>query len=91
MPEFPGGETALMKYLYSKIEYPQTAAENNVQAKVTLQFVITKDGSIGEVKVVRVTNISKKAKKKHLAQGLAELSEEALRAVKAPQKISIWH
>jgi protein TonB len=53
MPQFPGGEAALMKYLASHINYPPIAAENNVQGKVIVQFVVDKTGKVGEVKVVR--------------------------------------
>ena len=53
MPQFPGGEAALMKYLQSHINYPPMAAENNVQGRVVVQFVVDKTGRIGEVKVVR--------------------------------------
>jgi protein TonB len=53
MPQFPGGEAALMKYLQSHINYPPMAAENNVQGKVVVQFVVDKTGKVGEVKVVR--------------------------------------
>ena len=53
MPQFPGGEAALMKYLQSHINYPPMAAENNVQGKVVVQFVVDKTGRVGEVKVVR--------------------------------------
>ena len=53
MPQFPGGDAALMKFLQSHINYPPMAAENNVQGKVILQFVVEKDGKVGEVKVAR--------------------------------------
>jgi len=53
MPQFPGGEEALRKYLASHINYPPMAAENNVQGKVIVQFVVDKTGKVGEVKVVR--------------------------------------
>ena len=53
MPQFPGGEEALRKYLASHINYPPMAAENNVQGRVVVQFVVEKTGNIGEVKVVR--------------------------------------
>ena len=53
MPQFPGGEAALMKHLQSLINYPPMAAENNVQGKVVVQFVVDKTGRVGEVKVVR--------------------------------------
>ena len=42
MPQFPGGEAALMKYLQSHINYPPMAAENNVQGRVVVQFVVDK-------------------------------------------------
>lgn len=53
MPTFPGGEAALMKYLKEHINYPTVAMENNVQGKVIVQFVVTKTGKVGEVKVAR--------------------------------------
>lgn len=53
MPVFPGGEAALMKWLSNNIQYPPAAMENNVQGRVVVQFVVTKTGTIGEVKVVR--------------------------------------
>jgi protein TonB len=53
MPTFPGGEGALMKYLSSHINYPAMAQENGVQGRVVVQFVVTKTGKVGEVKVVR--------------------------------------
>lgn len=53
MPQFPGGDVALMKYLQSHINYPPMAAENNIQGRVVVQFVIDKTGHVGEVKVVR--------------------------------------
>ncbi len=53
MPQFPGGEAALMKYLSNNINYPQVAMENGIQGRVIVQFVVTKNGTVGEVKVIR--------------------------------------
>ena len=53
MPQFPGGEAELMRYLSSHINYPPMAAEDGVQGKVIVQFVVDKTGKVGEVKVVR--------------------------------------
>lgn len=53
MPSFPNGEEALYKYLNDKIKYPAVARENNIQGKVIVQFVVTKDGDIQNAKVVR--------------------------------------
>ena len=53
MPQFPGGEIALMKFLQSHINYPPMASENGVQGRVVVQFVVDKTGRVGEVKIVR--------------------------------------
>ena len=53
MPTFPGGDSEMMKFIASNINYPTIAAENEVQGTVLLQFAVMKDGSIGEIKVVR--------------------------------------
>ncbi|MCX6190265.1 MAG: energy transducer TonB [Bacteroidetes bacterium] len=53
MPEFPGGEGALMAYVKKNIVYPQVALDNDIQGKVTVDFVVGKDGTIRDVKVVK--------------------------------------
>lgn len=53
MPSFPGGDAALMKHINANMIYPNQAKLDNKQGKVIVQFVVKKDGSIGDVKVVR--------------------------------------
>jgi len=54
MPEYPdGGMAGLMKYLSGAIRYPAIAAENGVQGRVTVQFVVNRDGSIVDATVLR--------------------------------------
>lgn len=54
MPEFPnGGMAGLMQYLSKNIKYPTIAQENGTQGRVTVQFVVNRDGSIVDAKVVR--------------------------------------
>lgn len=53
MPGFPGGEEALMKYLASNIKYPAIARENGISGRVYLNFVVSKDGKVKDVKVLR--------------------------------------
>ena len=53
MPEFPGGVEALMKYISENVKYPQEAKDKNISGRVVLGFVIEKDGSVNEVKVLR--------------------------------------
>ena len=71
-PEFPGGEAAMYKWLSDNIVYPSAASEEGVQGRVVVEFVVGKDGSISNVKVVR---------QRHPA-----LDKEALRVVKAMPK-----
>ena len=69
MPSFPGGQSALMQYLSSNIKYPVIAAENGVQGRVIVQFVVEKDGSITDVRVAKSVDPS--------------LDKEAARVVKS--------
>ena len=53
MPNFPGGMGECMKYLSKNIKYPTEAMEKEIQGRVIVQFIVEKDGSITEAKVVR--------------------------------------
>lgn len=52
-PSFPGGQGALMQWLRDNIKYPVIAAENGIEGRVIVQFVVSKSGSISNVNVVR--------------------------------------
>ena len=87
MPQFPGGDAALLKYLSSHINYPPMAAESNIQGRVVVQFVVDKTGKVGEVTVVRSVD--------------KELDREAVRVCKSlpkfvpgrqnGQPVSVWY
>ncbi len=54
MPEFPdGGMSGLMQFLSKNIQYPINAQKNHTQGRVTVQFVVDKDGSISEPGIIR--------------------------------------
>lgn len=53
MPSFPGGETALFKYLSNNIKYPPIAKDAGIQGTVYVTFVVDKDGKVKDVKVLR--------------------------------------
>ena len=53
MPEFPGGVTALLKYVGENLNYPADAQNNNIQGKVVLKFVVNADGSVDRIEVIR--------------------------------------
>ncbi|MBD5322294.1 MAG: TonB family protein [Duncaniella sp.] len=52
-PQFPGGDEALLKFVRDHLHYPPMAQENNIQGRVVVQFVVTKTGAVGDVRVVR--------------------------------------
>jgi protein TonB len=68
MPAFEGGDQELMKYLGKNLRYPKIAKEANIEGVVYLQFVVERDGSITEVRVVRSVH--------------ASLDDEAVRVIK---------
>lgn len=71
-PSFPGGEAAMYEWLNKNINYPVIAQENNIQGRVTCQFVVGRNGEIEDVKVVRGVDPS--------------LDREAVRVIKSMPK-----
>lgn len=53
MPEFPGGPLKLFNWLSANVKYPTIAEENGVQGIVIVSFVVERDGSITDVRVVK--------------------------------------
>ena len=53
MPEFPGGEEGLLKFVTENTKYPEVAKEKKIQGKVFVQFVINKDGNVEDVKLAK--------------------------------------
>lgn len=72
MPEFPGGQEALNRFLVRNIKYPLLAQENGIQGRVVCQFVVNSDGSIVDISVVRGVEES--------------LDKEAIRVIKSMPK-----
>ena len=73
MPEFPGGQRALFKYIAENLHYPAIAQKNGIQGKVVCQFIVNTDGSISDVVVVR-------------SAGDPSLDKEAIRLIKSMPK-----
>ena len=72
MPSFPGGDAELMKFLNTHIKYPVVAEENGIQGRVVATFVVERDGSISDVKVIKSVDPS--------------LDKEAIRVLKSMPK-----
>ncbi|MBN1253266.1 MAG: TonB family protein, partial [Bacteroidales bacterium] len=86
MPEFPGGEFGLRKFIATNIKYPESARDNGIAGKVFIRFAVTKDGSVDNV---------------HVARSVDQLlDEEAIRVVKLlkgwkpgeqkGEKVNVW-
>jgi len=71
-PQFPGGEDKMYRFLKKKIKYPKDARWKGIQGKVFITFVVTRDGSVTDVRIVR--GVSK------------EIDAEALRVIKLMPK-----
>lgn len=69
LPQFPGGQEMMMKYLAANIKYPASAVKAKKQGRVIVTFVIQKDGSVTKARIARSVD--------------PELDAEALRIVKA--------
>ena len=74
MPQYPGGMPELMQYLAKNIKYPIQAQKKGIEGRVTVRFIVEKDGSISNVTVVR-----------HIHP---LLDKEAVRVIKAMPKWS---
>ena len=72
MPEFPGGDLGLMKYIQKNVRYPAIAKEYNITGKVYVSFIVDKTGKVTNVKIVRGVD--------------KNLDAEALRVVKSLPK-----
>ncbi|MFC0875413.1 TonB family protein [Saccharicrinis sp. FJH2] len=72
MPQFPGGEAAMMKYLSQNIHYPDVAKKNGIQGRVYINFIVEEDGSLSNIEVKRGVDPS--------------LDKEAVRVIKAMPK-----
>jgi protein TonB len=70
MPQFPGGDAALFKYLSDNIRYPVIAQESGIQGRVILQFVVNRDGSIVDIEVVRGVDRSLDAEAVRVVQAM---------------------
>ena len=87
MPQFPGGETALMKYLQENVVYPSEAVKDSVQGRVVVQFVIDRLGNVGEVKVVHSVHDLLDAEAVRLVKTLPRFSPGRVYG----KAVSVWY
>lgn len=72
MPQFPGGQIAMLKYIMENMKYPKQAMKEGIQGRVTVSFIVEKDGRVSNVRLL------------HSVQ--SALDKEAIRVVKSMPK-----
>ena len=72
MPAFPGGPNGLMQFISSNLHYPLVCEENGIQGRVVCSFVIERDGSVSDVRIIKSVDPS--------------LDKEAIRVVSSMPK-----
>jgi len=87
MPQFPGGDAALIKFISNNLKYPKTSFINNIQGKVILRFVVSETGKVRDAEVVRSLD--------------ADCDKEAIRVMNSlpdfipgeqnGKKVSVWY
>ena len=53
LPQFPGGAVELMKWLTKNLRYPQQAQKKKIEGKVIVQFIVTADGSMSNLQIIK--------------------------------------
>lgn len=72
MPQFPGGQIAMLQYMMKNIKYPKQAMKEGIQGRVTVSFIVEKDGRVTNVRLLRSVQ--------------SALDKEAIRVVKSMPK-----
>ena len=70
MPIFEGGDAALLKYLGENLKYPDNTKDRGVQGRLVIGFIVEKDGSLTDVKVLRPVDIDLDAEVLRLVKGM---------------------
>ena len=70
MPTYEGGDAALLKYITDSVKYPELAKKHGVQGRLVIGFIVEKDGSLTDVKVLRPVDIDLDAEVLRVIKGM---------------------
>ena len=87
MPNFPGGEEALMKFINEHIKYPQSALKQGTQGTIMLRFVVTGTGDIGEVQILKGLDPDCDNEAKRVVKSLPKFNPGMQRG----RPVSVWY
>lgn len=87
MPNFPGGEAALLEYISANLKYPQSALEQGTQGTVMLRFVVTGTGDIGEVQILKGLDPDCDDEAKRVVKSLPKFNP----GMQQGRPVSVWY
>lgn len=90
-PQFPGGETALKKYVQENTRYPEIAKENGVEGIVVVGFMVTPEGELTGVKIVKFVDPDLEKEALRMVGGMPAWipAEKEGSAIEAPAKVDV--
>lgn len=86
-PEYPGGINGMMSFLAQNLVYPESAMESNIQGKVVLKFVVTKDGNVANIEIVKSVEPALDAEATRVISLLKGFTPGMLNG----EKVSVWY
>lgn len=87
MPVFPGGDTALLKYLADSTHYPKDAKINGIQGKVITRFIVSTDGTVTDVSVIKGASASLNNEAVRVVSTLPKFTPGKLKGINVP----VWY
>jgi TonB family protein len=84
MPEFPGGDAVLLKYIGDSTRYPKDAKEKGIQGKVIVRFMVQKDGTVSDVSVLQGVSPSLDSESIRVVKTLPKFTPGELNGKKVP-------
>ncbi len=70
MPTYPGGDSAMNKFIEDNMQYPQMEKENDIMGKIIVKFIVTEDGTLEDVKTLRGTSPGMVAEAERLVRSM---------------------
>lgn len=87
MPEFPGGELGLRKYIATHVKYPNIARENGIEGKVYIRFCVTSKGTVEKVSIIRGVDQILDKEARRVVRALPKWKPGEQRG----KKVSVWY
>jgi protein TonB len=88
LPEFPGGDAALLNYIATNTIYPASAKKNGIQGRVIVSFSVSEDGSVGRSRIVKSVDPEVDAEAIRVINSLPAFENPA---IKNGNPVPVWY